>query len=95
MDVLISNQSKISMKIHVARKLKFWVDAEYECRRFRAPQSKTELFLRILLEWEAVGDAMRYVDHGARVSWKATPRFLESLHDAELDAKEEFERQYL
>ena len=79
------------MNFRMGKILGFWVDAEYESRRFQVRQSKTELFRQILLEWEEDGDAMRYLDRSGRIRWKATPNFLERLHDAELEAKEELE----
>jgi hypothetical protein len=79
------------MNFRMGKILGFWVDAEYESRRFQVRQSKTKLFCQILLEWEEDGDAMRYLDRSGRIRWKATPNFLERLHDAELEAKEELE----
>jgi hypothetical protein len=55
------------------------------------PEAKTEAIVQLLLEWEADGDAMRYVGQGGQICWRATPRFLDRLRDAELDAIEEFE----
>jgi hypothetical protein len=34
---------------------------------------------------------MRYVGQGGQICWKATPKFLDHLRDAKLDAIEEFE----
>jgi hypothetical protein len=79
------------MNFRMGKILGFWVDAEYESRRCQVHQSKAELFRQILLEWEEDGDAMRYLDRSGRIRWKATPNFLERLHDAELEAKEELE----
>ena len=45
------------MNFRMGKILGFWVDAEYESRRFQVRQSKTELFRQILLEWEEDGDA--------------------------------------
>jgi hypothetical protein len=79
------------MNFRMGKILRFWIDAEYESRRCQVHQSKAELFRQILLEWEEDGDAMRYLDRSGRIRWKATPNFLERLHDAELEAKEELE----
>ena len=38
------------MNFRMGKILGFWVDAEYESRRFQVRQSKTELFRQILLE---------------------------------------------
>ena len=83
------------MNFQMGKILRLWVDVEYESRRFQVRKSKTELFRQILLEWEEDGDAMRYLDRSGRIRWKATPKFLQHLHDEELDAKEELEAQYL
>ena len=79
------------MKLHLNPILKFWVDVERESRRNVMPQAQTEAIVQILREWEEAGDAMRYVDRLGQIRWKATPNFLDRLHDAELDAKEELE----
>ena len=71
--------------------LKFWIEVEEESRRNVMPQAQTEAIVQILREWEAQGDAMRYVGKGGQICWKATPKFLDRLRDAELDAIEEFE----
>lgn len=77
------------MKLHLHPILKFWIDVERESRRSSMPKAKTESIVEILREWEAQGDAMRYVGRNGLICWKATPRFLEHLRDAELDAIEE------
>ena len=74
------------MKLHLNPILKFWVDVERESRRNVMPQAQTEAIVQILREWEEAGDAMRYVDRLGQIRWKATPNFLDRLHDAELDA---------
>ena len=79
------------MKIHLNPILKVWIEVERESRRKWLPESKTEAIAQILSEWEAQGDAMRYVGKGGHICWRATPRFLDRLRDAELDAIEEFE----
>jgi hypothetical protein len=71
--------------------LKFWVDVECDRRRNVMPKAKTEAIVEILREWEAEGNAMRYVGQGGQICWKATPKFLDHLRDAKLDAIEEFE----
>jgi hypothetical protein len=79
------------MKIHLNPILKFWIDVERDRRRNEMPEAKTEAIVQILREWEADGDAMRYVDQSGRICWKATPKFLDRLRNAKLDAIEEFE----
>lgn len=79
------------MKLHLNPILKLWVDVECDRRRNVMPEAKTEAIVEILREWEAEGNAMRYVGQDGQICWKATPKFLDRLHDAELDAIEEFE----
>lgn len=79
------------MKLHLNPILKFWIDVERESRRKWLPEAKTEAIVQILREWEAEGDAMRYVGQSGQICWKATPKFLDRLHDAELDATGELE----
>lgn len=79
------------MKLHLNPILKFWIDVERDSRRNVMPEAKTEAIAQILREWEEEGNAMRYVDQSGRICWKATPKFLDHLRDAKLDAIEEFE----
>jgi hypothetical protein len=79
------------MKLHLNPILKFWIDVERDSRRNVMHEAKTEAIVQILREWEADGDAMRYVGQSGQICWKATPKFLDRLRDAELDAIEEFE----
>jgi hypothetical protein len=79
------------MNLHLNRILKFWIEVERESHRKWLPETKTEAIVQILGEWEAEGDAMRYVGKGGQICWRATPRFLDRLRDAKLDAIEEFE----
>ena len=44
---------------------------------------------QILHEWEADGNAMRYVGRSGQICWKATPKFLDQLRDRKLDAFED------
>jgi hypothetical protein len=37
------------------------------------------------------GDAMRYLDANGKIGWKASPRFLTMLADAERDAQDDLE----
>ena len=79
------------MKIHLNPILKFWIDVERDSRRNVMPEAKTEAIVQILREWEADGDAMRYVGQDGQICWKATPKFLDRLREAKLDAIEELE----
>jgi hypothetical protein len=79
------------MKIHLNPILKVWIEVERESRRKWLPESKTEAIAQILGEWEANGNAMRYVGKSGGICWKAAPKFLDRLRDTKLDAIEEFE----
>ena len=78
------------MKYHLDKQLKFWVDIELERLKYNSLKAnKKTLLPSILLEFEAAGDAMRYLDSKGRIAWKTTPRLLEKLADAKLDAEDE------
>jgi hypothetical protein len=49
------------------------------------------IFAKVLSELEVAGDAMRYVDAGGRIAWKATPSLRGYLLDLQRDAEAEFE----
>ena len=79
------------MKYHLDKALKFWVEIELERLNnssFRA--NKKTLLRSILIEFEAAGHAMRCLDSKGRVAWKATPKILEDLADAEMEAEDEY-----
>src|SRR6266480_5975252 len=46
---------------------------------------------QILRQYERRGDAMRYLGANGKIGWKASPRFLTMLADAERDAQDELE----
>jgi predicted negative regulator of RcsB-dependent stress response len=78
------------MKYHLDKPLKFWVDIELERAKNNNLKSNKKLLLAsILLEFEAAGEAMRYLDAKGNITWKATPKMLENIADAELDAEDE------
>ena len=45
----------------------------------------------MLIELEAAGDAMRYVNPRGQIAWKATPQLRNYLSDLQLDAEADFE----
>jgi hypothetical protein len=78
------------MKIRITKVLRFWVDVEYDDVKNQAPgRRKTEMIAKILREFEEAGDAMRYLDARGRVAWKATPRMMTRLADAEQEAMDD------
>jgi hypothetical protein len=76
----------------MAKALRFWVKCEYADRHEGAPdKSGSELISQILHEFEEAGDAMRYLTADGRLAWKATPRMLTRLADAEQEAIDDME----
>jgi len=51
--------------------------------------TKSELIAQILLAYEEAGDAMRHLNAHGRIAWKATPRMLARLADAEREARDD------
>jgi hypothetical protein len=78
------------MKFHMSEDLRFWVDVECSREASSHPGlSKKKLIAKVLYEFEEVGDAMRYLRSDGKLGWKATPRMLDRLADAERDAEED------
>jgi hypothetical protein len=78
------------MKLRMDKTLRFWVDVAYEhIKRDHANLTKRQLVAQILREYERRGDAMRCLDKDGRIIWKASPRFLSMLSDAERDARDD------
>ena len=81
------------VKLRISKTLKFWVDVACEQRKVRTPpKSKQSLIAEVLHEWEEAGEAMRYLRTDGKIAWKATPKMLERLADAERDAKDELDQ---
>jgi hypothetical protein len=75
------------MRFRMTKTLYFWVDVQYErIKRDNASRTRLQLLGQILRRFEKAGDAMRYLDVEGRVAWKATPRMLTRLADAEQEA---------
>jgi hypothetical protein len=80
------------VNLRITKVLNLWIDAEYEQRKASTPsKNKQALIAAILHEWEEMGDAMRYLRADGKIGWKATPRMLDRLADAERDAKDELD----
>jgi hypothetical protein len=78
------------MKFRMSRMLRFWVGCDVPDYRARNPGlTKSALIAQILREFEEAGDAMRYLTADGRVAWKATPRMLTRLADAEQEARDD------
>jgi hypothetical protein len=85
-----SVEFELTMKFRMSRILGFWVDVEYQAVNNQdCVRTKSELIAQILCEFEEAGDAMRSLDRKGRVAWKATPRMLSRLADAEQDARDD------
>jgi hypothetical protein len=80
------------MKYRMDKTLKFWIKCEYEMtKHLHRGVDNDEMLVSILREFEVAGDAMRYRDIDGNIVWKATPKMLENLADAELEAEDELE----
>ena len=74
------------------RALRFWVDVAYENIKSDHPKlTKRQLIAQILHQYQERGNAMRCLDKQGKIAWKASPRFLTMLADAEREAQDEFE----
>jgi hypothetical protein len=78
------------MKLRMDKTLRFWADVACEhIKSDNANLSRRQLVAQILLEYERRGDAMRCLNKHGRIVWKASPRFLSMLADAERDARDD------
>jgi hypothetical protein len=70
------------------------VDRAYEAARLRrngVHKARELVSAETLVELEASGDAMRYINYQGQIAWKATPSLCQYLTDLELDAKADLE----
>jgi hypothetical protein len=78
------------MKLRMDKTLRFWVDVAYEeIKLNHIDLTKRQLIAQILRQYERRRDAMRCLDNQGQIAWKASPRFLMMLADAERDARDE------
>ena len=78
------------MKILMDKSLRFWVDVAYErIKSANSQLSKRQLVAQILRKYEQRGDALRRLNKQGKIVWKASPRFLSMLADAERDARDD------
>src|SRR5438093_9728800 len=81
-----------TMKFRMDKTLRFWVDVAYDdIRADHIDLTKRQLVAQILRRYEERSDAMRYLDANGKMTWKASPRFLTMLADAEREAQDELE----
>jgi hypothetical protein len=79
-----------TMKFHITKVLRFWVECEFpDYSAQHSSLTKSELIAQILRSFEEAGDAMRYLNAEGRVAWKASPRMLARLADAEREAEDD------
>jgi hypothetical protein len=79
-----------TMKCRMSKCPRFWVDVEYDDIKSQEPgRPKSEFFAQILRAYEEAGDAMRFLNASGRVAWRATPRMLTRLADAEREARDD------
>jgi hypothetical protein len=81
-------RSETIVKMQMDEILRFW--AEVACENLQssgANLTKRQLLAQILQQYERRGDAMRYLNGNGKIAWKASPRFLMMLADAERDAR--------
>ena len=80
------------MKLRMDKTLEFWVDvAVGHIKREHRKLAKRQLVAQVLRKYERRGDAMRYLNRQGKISWKASPRFLSMLADAECDAQDDLD----
>jgi len=80
------------MKFRMDKTLRFWVDVAYENVKYDHPKlTKRRLIAQILHQYQDRGDAMRGLDTNSKIAWRASPRFLTMLADAERDAQDELD----
>ncbi len=78
------------MKFRMDKTLRFWVDVTYEhIKSHHDKLTKRQLVAQVLRKYEQRGDAMRCLDSRGKLAWKASPRFLSMLADAERDARDD------
>jgi hypothetical protein len=76
------------MKFQMDKALQFWVDVAYEhIKSDHGQLTKGQLVAQILRKYEQRGDALRRLNTQGEIVWKASPRFLTMLADAERDAR--------
>jgi hypothetical protein len=86
------NAGNSTMKIRMDKTLRFWVDVAYEDIKLdHIDLTKSQLVAQILRQYERRGHAMRCLDNQGKIAWKASPRFLTMLADAEREAQDDLE----
>jgi hypothetical protein len=82
------------MKITMDKILAEYADQAYETARLGrngVHATRDQALNQVLVELEAAGDAMRYVNPRGQIAWKATPQLRNYLIDLQLDAEADLE----
>ena len=82
------------MPIPMDKILTEYADQAYEAARLRrngVHQARDQVLAAMLSDFEASGDAMRYVNSHGQIAWKATPSLRQYLKDLRLDAEADLE----
>jgi hypothetical protein len=80
------------MKLQMNKTLRFWVDVAIEHIKLEHRKlTRRQLVAQVLRKYEQRGDAMRCLDKQGKLIWKASPRFLDMLADAERDAEDDLD----
>ena len=75
------------------RTLSLWIDVEMQIAKLHSPRtSQTTLFRSVLLEFEERGLASRHLRSNGKIGWRATPKLLSHLREAELDVTDDLDR---
>jgi hypothetical protein len=78
------------MKLRMTKTLRFWVEVAAEhIKSGNTKLSRRQLVALTLREYERSGLAMRCLNRHGRIVWKASPRFLSMLADAEREAQDD------
>ena len=86
----ILRRSGTIVKLRMDKVLQFWVEAACDnLQCLGGNLTKHQLLTQILQQYERRGDAMRYLNEHGKIAWKASPRFLTMLADAERDAEDD------
>jgi hypothetical protein len=86
----VRNGVNSTMKFRMDKTLKLWADVAVEhIKREHRNLTKRQLVAQVLRRYEQRGDAMRCLNKQGKMTWKASPRFLSMLADAERDARDD------
>jgi hypothetical protein len=80
------------MKLRMDKTLRFWVGVACDDIKLdHIGLTKRQLVAQILRQYERRGDAMRCLDKQGNIAWKASPRFLTKLADAEREVQDDLD----